>query len=119
MTGVWVACVVFWCGVMVSLAAAPPPSALRIIREKCLSCHSGDKSPNGLKLDTVDNMVRGGKSGPALVPYKPDDSLMFKAITGTVQRMPPFYPLEESQVAIIRRWIYMGAQQTSMGSQEP
>lgn len=97
------------------------PSALKIIREKCVKCHSGDNPPNGLRLDSVDNMVRGGKHGPALVPYKPDESLMFRALTGAdnAVRMPPFYPLEEDEVATIRRWIYRGASQHSMSDQEP
>jgi hypothetical protein len=111
--------------IAVQITGQPPqtqPSALKIIRENCVKCHSGDKAPNGLKLDTVDNMVRGGKRGPAVVPFKPFDSLIYKAIAGTgeeIPMMPPFRRLEENEAATIRRWIYQGAQQISMGGQEP
>ncbi len=105
----------------VLLGADNPASALKLIREKCLKCHSGDKPAGRLRLDTVDNMVRGGKRGPAVVPGKPDDSLIFKAITGAAgfEQMPPFFPLEEAEVATIRRWIYRGAMQHDMGGREP
>lgn len=99
------------------LGAAEPISALRIIRENCLMCHSGDNPPNGLRLDTVDNMVRGGKSGPALVVFQPDQSLIYKYIVAG--KMPPAATLPEDQKAAIRRWIAGGAHQHSMGAQEP
>ncbi len=97
------------------------PSALRLIRENCLKCHSGEKPPNGLRLDTVDNMVRGGKRGPAVVPFKPDESLIYQAIRGAnnAVRMPPFRVLDKKDVATIRRWIAQGAMQMSMSGQEP
>lgn len=103
-------------------AAEPRISALQTIRENCLKCHSGEKPPNGLRLDSVDNMVRGGKSGPALVPFQPDQSLLYKYITpreGAGPKMPPFYPLTEAQQAAVRAWIAAGALQYSMGGQEP
>lgn len=97
------------------------PSALKVIRERCLKCHSGDKPPNGLRLDTVDNMVRGGKRGSAVVPFQPDQSLIYQAITGVsgLVRMPPITSLADSDIATIRQWISRGAQQMSMSGQEP
>lgn len=114
----------FWIGLTLILHGQPQqtqPSALKVIREKCVRCHGADKPAGGLRLDSVDNMVKGGKHGPALVPFKPDESLMYKALTGVdnAERMPPLYPLEESEVALIRRWIYRGAMQYSMSNQEP
>lgn len=99
----------------------PELSALKIIRDNCVKCHGGDNPPNGLRLDTVDNMVRGGKHGPAVIPFKPDESLIYKAVAGldNAEMMPPFRRLEEAEVAAIRRWIYRGAQQMSMGGREP
>lgn len=96
---------------------AAPPSALKVFREKCQPCHSGEKPPNGLRLDSVDNMVRGGKSGPALVPRDPDASLLFKYITAG--KMPPAKPLSRADQATIRKWIEAGAMQYSMGPYEP
>jgi cytochrome c551/c552 len=108
----------------ITLSAQPPqtqPSALKLIRENCLKCHSGENPPNGLRLDSVDNMVRGGKRGPAVVPFQPDDSLIYQAITGAKKavRMPPGRVFSKDEVATIRRWISQGAMQMSMSGQEP
>lgn len=96
-------------------------SALRVIREKCVRCHSGEKPPNGLDLTTVDNMVKGGKSGPAIIRYKPYDSLIWKAVTAQdgFFVMPPYDRLPEIEIEAIRIWIYHGAMQSSMSGQEP
>jgi len=96
-------------------------SALRVIREKCVRCHSGEKPPNGLDLTTVDKMMKGGKRGPALVRYKPYESLIWKVITAQddFPVMPPFDRLSEIEVEAIRIWIYHGAMQSSMSGQEP
>jgi hypothetical protein len=97
-------------------------SALKLIRERCVKCHSGDNPPNGLRLDSVDNMVRGGKHGPAIVIFKPDESLIYQAIAGTgdkVPMMPPFYRFTEEETATIRKWIYAGARQFDMSGREP
>ncbi len=104
------------------LFGAEHVSALKIIRENCLKCHSGEKPPNGLRLDSVDNMVRGGKSGPALVPFEPDQSLLYKFITpreGAAPRMPPQGALTVAEQAAIRRWIAAGAMQFDMSGREP
>ena len=42
-------------------------------------------------MDTSENMMKGGDDGPVLVPGKPDQSLLVKAISYTDSRlkMPP------------------------------
>lgn len=99
-------------------AAAPPPSrsGLKVIRERCLSCHSGEKPAAGLKVDSVDNMVRGGKSGPAVVPGKPERSLIFMVLVG---KTPHTKRVNRAEFDAIREWIAAGAQQYSMGGNEP
>lgn len=96
-------------------------SALRVIREKCVRCHSGEMPPQGLDLTSVDKMMKGGKHGPALVRYKPYDSLIWKVITAQdgFPVMPPSNRLDEIEVEAIRIWIYHGAMQSSMSGQEP
>ncbi len=102
---------------IIGVRGAEQGSGLKVIRERCLKCHSGDKPPNGLRLDSVDNMVRGGKSGLAVVPFKPEESLIFKMIVAG--KMPPGEPLEVSDRENVRRWIAAGAMQHSMSGQEP
>src|SRR5688500_260020 len=50
--------------------------------EACFSCHSEEskKLKGGLKLDSRAQILVGGDSGPAVVPEKPDESLLVKAI---------------------------------------
>ena len=84
-----------------------------VLVEHCYKCHSGRaKSPKGgLRLDSREALLRGGESGPAIVPGKPDDSLLFKALShdGDVAEMPPDEKLPDRVIADFRRWIASGA----------
>ena len=53
-----------------------------LLVEHCHSCHSVEakKSKGGLKLDSAESISKGGDSGPALIPGKPDQSLLIKAV---------------------------------------
>src|SRR5688572_21223677 len=53
-----------------------------VLATQCFSCHShaANKSKGGLMLDSLASMLHGGDSGPAIVPGKPDESLLIKAI---------------------------------------
>ena len=84
-----------------------------ILIAKCLKCHGPDKHENGLRLDAAPAIVRGGDTGPAIVPGKSAESLLIQAVTGTtdlVSKMPSEgEPLTDPQVALLRRWIDAGA----------
>ena len=84
-----------------------------VLVEHCYKCHSGRaKSPKGgLRLDSREALLRGGVSGPAIVPGKPDDSLLIKALSheGDVAEMPPDEKLPDRVIADFRRWIASGA----------
>lgn len=86
-----------------------------VLAEKCLSCHGPAKQTSGLRLDSLAAMLAGGDSGPALVPGKKDDSLLFQAAAhkGDASKMPPknsrLVPLNPDQVADLGRWIDSGA----------
>ncbi len=63
-----------------------------VLASKCYGCHSAkEKTKGGLQLDTRDAMRRGGESGPGIVPGKPDESEVIKAIRYTDKdtQMPP------------------------------
>ena len=53
----------------------------------CFECHGVEKTESGLDLRTVESMLKGGESGPALVPGKPEESLLFKMVHK--EKMPP------------------------------
>jgi Protein of unknown function (DUF1553)/Protein of unknown function (DUF1549)/Planctomycete cytochrome C len=78
----------------------------------CLKCHSADprKRKGGLALDSRAAMLKGGATGPAIVPGKPEDSLLIKAVRhdGELQ-MPPKSKLPAAVIADLEKWISLGA----------
>ncbi len=82
-----------------------------VLTAKCLGCHSGDNAQAGLKAHTRDDLMRGGKSGPAIVPGKGAESLLVLKVEGKKGlRMPPSGPpLPPETIAVIRGWIDQGA----------
>ncbi len=70
----------------------------------CIACHSGDAS-GGLDLTTYDNLLKGGSSGPAVVPGDPDSSVLVqKQSSGT-----HYASFSEAELARIIEWILAGA----------
>jgi hypothetical protein len=53
-----------------------------ILVRNCVPCHGPQKQRHGLRLDTAAAALRGGDSGPALLPGKSGDSLLVKAVVG-------------------------------------
>ena len=53
-----------------------------LLVEHCYECHSGKakKTKGGLRLDSRAGWTKGGESGPAIVPGKPDDSLLIRGV---------------------------------------
>jgi hypothetical protein len=103
-------------------AAAPDKTPLLydrdirpILSEKCFLCHGQDskKRMAGLRLDSSEGAIadRGGHA--ALVPGKPEASLMFQRITAPdpARRMPPVSSnrtLTADQISLLKRWIEEG-----------
>ena len=91
-------------------AAAELPKAAAVLEEKCLKCHNSSVRMGGLSLLSAADARQGGAHGPAIVPGKPDDSLLLRMITGEKPKMPLGGPaLSGTQVAEIRSWIELGA----------
>lgn len=83
-----------------------------LLVERCLECHSHEKKiKGGLVLDSRSGWEKGGDTGPALVPGKPDDSLLIKAIryTDPDLSMPPKKRLSAGEVAVLTEWVKLGA----------
>ena len=86
-----------------------------VLAEHCYECHSKDakKLKGNLSLDSTEAILRGGEEGKAIVPGKPDQSLMYTRTAlspDDLDIMPAEgEPLDEQQVEIIRRWIAEGA----------
>jgi cytochrome c553 len=94
-----------------------------VLVNSCFDCHTADEK-GGLRLDSREAMLKGGESGPALVPGDPDGSLMIKAIRHTqgIPKMPRSADkLSDGEIAALAEWIRMGAPwpASAAGSREP
>src|SRR5262249_10908411 len=69
-----------------------------VLAKNCYGCHAGESgSPmGGLFLNSRKGMLTGGKSGPAIVPGKPDESLLIHAIKYEGRKMPPSGQLNDA-----------------------
>ncbi|HEY7116755.1 MAG TPA: PSD1 and planctomycete cytochrome C domain-containing protein [Tepidisphaeraceae bacterium] len=83
-----------------------------LLDSRCVSCHGPDKQKGSLRLDSRAATLKGGDSGPGVVPGKPADSLILQAVTHARQdlkEMPPKEKLTAKDIAVLERWIRDGA----------
>src|SRR5687767_9665059 len=82
-----------------------------VLVERCYECHAEKKQKGGLRLDTRNHTLKGGDTGPALVPGKPEESLLIKAVSYTDPdlQMPPKNRLSTQETSVLTEWIKMGA----------
>jgi mono/diheme cytochrome c family protein len=85
-----------------------------ILVKDCYNCHSqqAPKIKGGLTLDTRDGWLKGGATGPAIVPGDPEKSLLIKAVRYTDEdlQMPPNNKkLSDAEIASLVSWVKMGA----------
>jgi Protein of unknown function (DUF1553)/Protein of unknown function (DUF1549)/Planctomycete cytochrome C len=82
-----------------------------VLIDKCYECHSASakKVQAKLLLDTRDAIRKGGESGPAVIPGKPEDSIIIKALRYEKLKMPPSGRLSDPIVADFEKWISTGA----------
>ncbi len=84
-----------------------------ILRAKCAMCHNEAEPSGGLRLDGVAHVMKGGDSGPVLIPGNSTESRLIQAVVqaGDLKMPPPEEgkPLESAQIEILRRWIDQGA----------
>lgn len=90
---------------------------LPFLNDNCLACHCKTTTKGGLNLETRELILKGGDSGPALVPGDPDKSLLLTAATHADPdtAMPPrdnkakAKNLSSEQLALLKLWIQQGA----------
>ena len=81
-----------------------------IFERHCVHCHEASQPKGGFSLSTSTHAVAGGESGPAIVPGKPDESLLVEYISGEKPEMPKNgSPLSGADVDSIRQWVAEGA----------
>ncbi len=94
---------------------SPRKILVTTINVKCLLCHGRRRQEGGLDLRTRAAALKGGVSGPAIVPGDPDRSFMIQRITA--EEMPPeehqarlsYRPVTSAELQELRRWISAGA----------
>lgn len=104
-------------------AAADDPKSLEffenkirpVLVEQCYKCHGEDaakqkKLKGGLRLDSKAGWQKGGDTGPAIVPGKPNEGSLLASLKydGEIQ-MPPKSKLPASAIANFEKWIKDGA----------
>lgn len=82
-----------------------------VFAEHCLKCHGEKKQWAGLRLDSREALLRGGDSGAAITPGKPNDSLLIRAVRHEDEdlKMPENGKLPDRQIADLVPWVEMGA----------
>ena len=82
----------------------------------CYECHSdaaakAENLQGRLRLDNRTGVQQGGESGAVVVPGMPDESMLIKSVryADKALQMPPAGPLSAEQVAILEKWVAMGA----------
>jgi len=83
-----------------------------VLADQCYDCH-GPESGKGkakLRVDSLEALLRGGLSGPAIIPGEPDRSLLILAVRhdGAVA-MPPKSKLAQEDINTLTAWVKMGA----------
>jgi cytochrome c553 len=85
-----------------------------LLVEHCYSCHSVEakKSKGGLRLDSAESITKGGETGAVIIPGKPEQSLLIKAVhyrNNETLLMPPKGKLQAREIATLEEWVKRGA----------
>ncbi len=79
-----------------------------------MRCHGGMNRRSGYSMSTRATAIAGGHHGVAIIPGKPDESLMIKLIgpgpyPDDIKPMPLKGKLTDAEIATLRRWVADGA----------
>jgi mono/diheme cytochrome c family protein len=99
--------------------------AFPILLRHCTACHGSRQAQGGLDLRTKAGMLRGGKSGPAVIPGRPEASPLLQKIRQG--QMPPpdrlveasVKPVEKAEADVLAAWIAGGAAEVATEPDAP
>src|ERR1700674_502594 len=111
--------ILFALSVVYSFAQGPPASAQDpdffenkvrpILADNCYDCHTSGEM-GGLRVDSRERLLQGGKSGPAVMPGDPDKSLLIQAVRQSGDlKMPKGGKLKPAEVQALADWVKAGA----------
>jgi mono/diheme cytochrome c family protein len=80
-----------------------------ILANNCYACHTS-MAASGLRVDSLAALLKGGGSGPAIVPGDPEKSLLIQAVRQSSElKMPKGGKLKPEEVQVLTDWVKMGA----------
>jgi hypothetical protein len=81
-----------------------------ILTRRCLGCHNEELKNGNVSFLDRNSLLAGGGHGPAIVPGKPEKSLLLETLKhdGEIQ-MPPGQKLPSREIEILTKWIQRGA----------
>jgi len=89
------------------------------LKGNCISCHNKTTTKADLNMETPELMIKGGESGPSLIPGKSAESLIVAAsLHAKDMEMPPpnnksgAVNLTPEQIETLKLWIDQGAKST-------
>ena len=88
-----------------------------VLATNCYACHT-NSALGGLRLDSREAMLKGGKRGPAITPGDPEKSLLIQAVRQTDEnlKMPQGGKLKDSEIADLVAWVKAGARWPAAGT---
>ena len=91
-----------------------------LLIEHCYECHSGTSTKGGLSLESRPGWQKGGESGVAILPGKPDESLVIQAIRYADEnmQMPPKGKLSAEAIGVLEEWVRRGAHDPRVGEEK-
>jgi len=110
---------VFLVGLLASRAAEPTAEQIEFFESKvrpifadnCYTCHSGGREVEGrFAADSAEALLKGGDSGPTVIPEMFEGSLLIKAVryTDPDLKMPPKNKkLSAEQIGSLEAWVKM------------
>ena len=89
-----------------------------VFQANCVSCHGQSKVQGGLRLDSYEGLMKGGRDGAVVVAGNPDQSLLLRRVTlpfGHKGFMPAEGrpPLKPEEIGWIKAWVQQGASPTA------
>ena len=104
-----------WSGELAQATVATETDVLPIFQMRCALCHGKRRQEGGLDLRTLASRLKGGDSGPAVVPGDPDKSLLLQRVVRG--EMPPpdmlfesrIKPPTDAEVILLSKWVADGA----------
>jgi mono/diheme cytochrome c family protein len=80
-----------------------------LLERKCFDCHSSkaEEVKGELKLETLEQILKGGATGPAVIAGDVENSFLLRAIRYQEDdyQMPPAGKMTDEEIADVEKWV--------------